>query len=931
MIPVPYHLLIALLLAVVAQAAVVVTVAPGATAREVYGASRLRAALADPAIRIHPNARVKTGINRQRFAAADSEAFYLGRTGDEWVVEGSDASGVLYGCLELARLVKETHGLPEHPNLTDKPAFKIRGTNLFWMKWGEKGYNWPVTPQNFPWFFDRDLMIGYLDELAANRYNTIYFWNGHPFPYFLKLPRYPEARMLPDAELERNIEYMKWFTAEADKRGLWTVFHFYNIHVPPSFAKAHEAEGVRVENQAATPLLVAYTRYAISEFVNNYPSVGLMLTAGEALRVKPEEFVRDAIIAGIKDTGKHPPLIVRQWTIDPYRYRDVIKPNYDNLYTMMKHNTEMIVSPHPDPRHKTWIAFGQSHLVNVHENSDLKPFRWGSPVFIQQMTAIWKEMGASGFHLYPATSWLWPAALDRVPLSTIDRDRIWIEAFGRYGWQPNRPPAEEETFWKQRLAARFGSVQAGDAIYGYYVRTGPILPGLQNVVNVYNMNFHPTAVSQEATLNGILHSDRWQGVGDWLARPLDDFTLEQYEKLYGALSKAARGRPPLSVKESLKPHGDAVDPLKLADVFVGMAEQSLATLERSQASATKEAGEFARFIVDNRCVLALARFYRAKLEAAVEKGRYDATGDIAHYQSMLRLLDASLAEYRKLDTMATSAYRLATDLGEWYRWSTVRDSFEREAAFYHEQLALRDRGADVAYLGLDGPMNDATNTFHWALEMIRTRAGRSAQSYALGPKPFARARLVVVYDTHSALFAKHQPALKDWVQNGGKLLIFDPLARAARSELLEGIEFTADSSYRSAQQFAFAEAANPLIEGLAGTTVSLDAPTLASSVRAASPAWTELAYTVLSNRGNRQFYTGSPTFGPRWTSLMDTARVPVLLVRGYGKGAVVFAQIGAPSNGPKPGMAADRLEEAPAYVRALGRNLIEWAGGRALP
>jgi hypothetical protein len=335
-----------LFLLIPAQAAVEVVLPPDATAREHYGAARLRRALDGL------KGRVVATINRSRFAPSDTEAFYLGRRGNDWIVEGSDASGVLYGCLELARIAESEQRLPATIDRTDRPGFRIRGTNLFWMKWGEKGYNWPVTHENFPWFFDRELMTRYLDELAENRYNTIYFWNGHPFPCFLKLPRYPEARMLSDAELERNIEHLKWFTAEADRRGLWTVFHFYNIHVSPSFAKAHEAEGVRVENPAATPLLVAYTRYAISEFVKNYPSVGLMLTAGEALRVKPEEFVRDAIIPGILDAGKHPPLIVRQWTIDPYRYRDIIKPNYDNLFTMMKHNIEMVVSPHPDPRHR---------------------------------------------------------------------------------------------------------------------------------------------------------------------------------------------------------------------------------------------------------------------------------------------------------------------------------------------------------------------------------------------------------------------------------------------------------------------------------------------------------------------------------------------------------------------------------------------------
>jgi hypothetical protein len=214
-----------------------------------------------------------------------------------------------------------------------------------------------------------------------------------------------------------------------------------------------------------------------------------------------------------------------------YRSRDVIKPNYDRLYTMMKHNTEMIVSPYPDPRNSTWISFGQNHIINVHENGDIKPYRWGSPVFIQQMVRIWTSMGVAGMHLYPAVSWNWPVSLDRTEprLSTIDRDRIWLETFGRYARNPDRPG--EERFCKGRLARRFGNVAAGSAVYNYYVKTGPIMPTLQNIVNVFNMNYHPLAIGQEASLNGIFHADPWEDVGDHLARPLDDLTLELFEEI----------------------------------------------------------------------------------------------------------------------------------------------------------------------------------------------------------------------------------------------------------------------------------------------------------------------------------------------------------------------------------------------------------------
>jgi hypothetical protein len=541
----------------VAQAAPVV-MDPAATPRELYAASKLVDAMTKAGVTLPSHSRILIGTRSsslfsktELFPQNVTEAFRLTRAADDWLVIGSDPSGVLYGCLELARRIEETHSLPPHLDVKDQPALKIRGTNLFWMKQGH--YDWAVTPENFPWFFDKVVMLRYLDKLVENRYNTIYFWNGHPFPYFLPLNQYPEARVLSDPELKRNIDQLQWFTREADRRGIWSVMHFYNVHVSPSFAKAHEHEGVHLQNPASTPLLEAYTRYCIREFVNSYPSVGLMLTAGEALHIKSEEWVRDAIIAGIKDTGKHPPLIVRQWTIDPYRFRDVIKPNYDNLYTMMKHNTEMIVSPYPDPRNATWISFGQNHIINVHENGDIKPFRWGSPVFIQQMVKIWTSMGVAGMHLYPLVSWDWPSSLDRTEprLSTIDRDWIWLEAFGRYAWNPERSPAAEERFWKNRLTERFGSAAAGSAVYNYYVKTGPIMPTLQNVVNVFNMNYHPLAISQEASLNGILHSDRWEDVGDYLARPLDDLTLQLFEKKFGDLGEAGK-EPPLSVKEGLR-------------------------------------------------------------------------------------------------------------------------------------------------------------------------------------------------------------------------------------------------------------------------------------------------------------------------------------------------------------------------------------------
>ncbi len=933
---------LAALLSMPACASVAISLDPQATPRERYAASRLATVLDHPGFHAPSGAKVIAGIRSSRlvagfsglaaFAPGDTEAFQIRRAGNNWLVVGGSPSGVLYGCLELARRASSINGLPETIDFTDHPAFRIRGTNLFWMKSGS--YNWPIVPDNFPWFFDRALMTRYLDELAGNRYNALFFWNGHPFPYFLALDRFPEARMLSPQDLQRNIEYFKWFTEEADKRGIWVVFHFYNIHVSPNFALAHKFEGVKEENAESTPLLADYMRYCVSQFVNNYPNVGLMITAGEALKVNPELYIRDVIIKGLLDTGKNPPLIVRQWTIDPNRFRDIVLPSYSNLFTMMKHNTEMLVSPAPDPRNETWVTFGKNHIVNLHELGDVKPFRWGSPVWIEQAVQNWKDMGITGFHVFPMTSWMWPASLDQAlpSLSVIDRDQIWLQAFGRYSWQPDRPAAEEAVFWKNRLSNRFGSPSAGAAIYDFYVKTGPILPGLQNVVNIFNMNHFPTAVSEEASLNGILHATRWGGVQNYLARPLDEYTLQCYEQRYGKLSAEERTSPPLSVRDSLDGHRRGVQPLPLADLFVGMAEDSLKQLDATQTSVKLEKAEYERFQNDNRCILLLARFFRAKLEAAIEKGRYDESLDLAHYDRMLYSLDSSVQEYRQLTALASSAYRQPADLGDWHEWSTALTNFEQEAAFYHAQRALTSSGAEVLYLGLDGPMSDASNGFHWLLEDFRQQQGWSSQSYAFGSSPFSRAKLVVLYDSGSRDFLSHSEQLRIWVEQGGKLLIWRTTPGAWSSPLLDGLAFQSDPSHEFPSQIAFDTSQHPLLHGLSGKYFDLPARCLSSgNLATASEPWSELAYTTVETLNTEQVQWGYQTFGPRWASTFEDAHKPTLLFRKFGRGEVVVADIGACEILPKPKMSQNKIAEVPFYLGEFSRNVVAWAADRQAP
>lgn len=105
------------------------------------------------------------------------------------------------------------------------------------MKKGE--YIIPIRQELFPWFFDRNVCNRYLNFLSKQRFNAITFWNFHPFPYFCPIEGHPEVSEISEEERESNANHLRWLIKEAGSRGIRLFWHFYNIYVCPSFAKAH--------------------------------------------------------------------------------------------------------------------------------------------------------------------------------------------------------------------------------------------------------------------------------------------------------------------------------------------------------------------------------------------------------------------------------------------------------------------------------------------------------------------------------------------------------------------------------------------------------------------------------------------------------------------------------------------------------------------
>jgi len=240
--------------------------------------------------------------------------------------------------------------------MIDKPEMVLRGAAIGIQKTtylpGRGVYEYPYTPENFPWLYDKKLWVKYLDSMVENRMNSLYLWNGHPFASLVKLKDYPYAVEVDDATFKKNEEMFSFLTTEADKRGIWVIQMFYNIIVSKPFAE-HNHMKTQDRNRPIIPIIADYTRKSIAAFVEKYPNVGLMVALGEAMEGVGQDDIdwfTKTIIPGVKDglkaLGKteEPPIVLRAHDTDAPAVMDAALPLYKNLYTAAKYNGEALTA-----------------------------------------------------------------------------------------------------------------------------------------------------------------------------------------------------------------------------------------------------------------------------------------------------------------------------------------------------------------------------------------------------------------------------------------------------------------------------------------------------------------------------------------------------------------------------------------------------------
>jgi hypothetical protein len=625
----------------------------------------------------------------------EKEGFTIKRKGKKITITGNDASGAIYGTNRMLEYFTQYGNLEMPEIIVDSPEMKIRGACVGLQKTvylpGHKVYEYPYTPENFPWFYDKELWIKYLDMLAADNMNAVFLWNGHPFASLVKLEDYPFAAEVDDATMAKNQEMFSFLTTEAKKRGIWVIQMFYNIILSKPFAD-HYGIPTQDRNRPITPLISDYTRKSIAAFIEKYPNVGFLVCLGEAMATIEDdvEWMTKTIIPGIRDGLKasgrtdEPPIILRSHDTDGPLVLKKSLPLYKNIYTMTKYNGESLTTYEPGgpwgETQKQLSSVAPIHISNVHILANLEPFRWSSPAFTQKaVQAMHRVHGANGLHLYPQASyWDWPYTADKLPGGKrqlqIDRDWMWYAAWGRYSWNCHR--GTDNAYWEKRLADFYGTdTLTAKRIIEALDESGEIAPKLLR-------RFGITEGNRQTLLLGMK-----------MGQLINPYKYTVYEEFYQSCGPKGEKLIEFVEKEwKHQPHEGEL-PLDIINQCVTHGDKAVAAISGLSGKITKNKDEFDRLVNDMNCYKDFAYSFKYKVLAAQQVLNYKWSKDINFLNKAVPLLEKSNDYYKMLVDKTENTYLYANSMqtghrripvggddGKFKTWTEMMPVYEEELA-----------------------------------------------------------------------------------------------------------------------------------------------------------------------------------------------------------------------------------------------------------
>jgi len=605
-------------------------------------------------------------------------------------VKSGDATGLMYGGLELAELIRTGIDLLKIKDINQKPYIENRGIKFnipLDVRTSSFDDSGDAAQSNIATMWEFDFWKAFFDNMARYRYNTISYWNAHPFSSMVKLDDYPDVALqdvcgttikpmelpyywnvpeLPSQKIVANLKIVKKMTidqkitfwqkvmAHAKNRGINIYFITWNIclngaALPGSNKEVGDKKGkYGISNDYTNEISKDYLRQSVKQFLLTYPDVtGIGVTAGENMR-KPmtdddkEKWLWETYGLGILDakaiqTDRAVNFIHRFWWTDMKiikKYWDNYPDNFDMSFKYAKAHMYSKVDP---PFAKPFIKWMEKEKLKSWwnlRNDDIFIHRWGDPKYASDFIKHLPHNYTSGYHM-GSDGYVWGREfISRHPKNPreLEINKHWFNfmLWGRLGYNPDIPNERFENI----IATKFPKTDA-KLLLETWSEASKIIPQINRFAwGDWDYHWQPEACME--TWNDL--------------KPIDKFitnpTMEGSSIINANdYAKAVLNKDNIS---SITPI-DVIKNLKTYSINCRISANKLLSKETSE--------ELEQTLLDIKSMSYLGDYYASKFEAAVSLAFYKHSAEQSHKEKAIRALNNAVKHWTLYSDINVKRYQ----------------------------------------------------------------------------------------------------------------------------------------------------------------------------------------------------------------------------------------------------------------------------------
>jgi hypothetical protein len=586
------------------------------------------------------------------------------------MLSGGDARGLMYAALDTAERAgwSATDGDPfaRVREVSEQPYLVERGVSMYTM---QRAYFETRL-------YDEKYWERYFDMLAASRINNFIVIFGYEnggfmaplYPYFFNVPDYPGVELvgITPAQQARNTAAFKAMMRIAHERGIdvtagiWD--HIYRGGIQGGgIPGAAENAGKRVPGLVwgvTTENLANYTKAALRRFMEVFPEVdGIQFRMHDESGLKREEMAGywHEVFGFIKAAQPNMRIDLRVKDLPDAVINDALdqglKARVNTKYWMEQlglpfHPTHVNVQNQHDRRHgyADLLHYPQRYRVQwqVWTGGTTRILTWGDPEFVRRFAAAARLYDGNSFEMNEmlATRMLGEPH-DEAPLPILNPryryfdyefERYWnfYRLWGRLTYNPQTAPE----VWQHEFETRFGQA-AGVHVMKAQEAASQVLPRI--VAAAYRYDYFPTT-------RGWAELNRQDSLPKFATAENSD--IQQFESPRDEARRILQGTDTPMRR-----------PQETSAWFAQKSGEILAELGLAEKSIGNKAGnEFISTATDLKILAGLARYYAARLPAAVAYNLYKESGDTASFDEAIAGEKRAVQAWREIVAAAGDVY-----------------------------------------------------------------------------------------------------------------------------------------------------------------------------------------------------------------------------------------------------------------------------------